>query len=301
MLGQDASEHLRDKLELLSCEAVVPVFVDKKLTLLMCLGEKTKGDRFTREDVNLLNTISDQMSISVKNAKLYKEKIHTEKLASIGMMSATFAHEIRNPLTSLKTFAQLIPEKYNDAEFRNKFSKIVLSEIDRINGLIEDLLDFSQKKASPGINDFDVTMILDETVDYVRNRLEFEEKPISIEKQYDGNGFCLSGNSEKLKHAFVNIINNGCQSMSGEGVLIVDVSPNGKNIDIAITDSGEGIPPDEIEKIFDPFVTTKEMGLGIGLAISKKIIEDHGGKIKVKSRVSKGTTFTITLPAMMLA
>ena len=301
VLGQDASDHLRDKLELLSCEAVVPVFVDKKLILLMCLGEKSKGDRFTREDVNLLNTISDQMSIAIKNAKLYKEKIHAEKLASIGMMSATFAHEIRNPLTSLKTFAQLIPEKYNDAEFRNKFSKIVLSEIDRINGLIEDLLDFSQKKASPGINDFDVTMILDETVDYVRNRLEFEEKPISIEKQYDGNGFSLSGNSEKLKHAFVNIINNGCQSMSGEGVLIVDVSPNGKNIDIAITDSGEGIPPDEIEKIFDPFVTTKEMGMGIGLAISKKIIEDHGGKIKVKSRVSKGTTFTITLPAMMLA
>ncbi len=297
VLEQDAVERIRDKLEILSCETMVPVFVDKKLTLLMCLGEKITGDKFTREDINLLNTISDQMSIAIKNAKLYSEKIHTEKLASIGMMSATFAHEIRNPLTSLKTFAQLIPEKYNDPEFRNKFSKIVLSEIDRINGLIEDLLDFSQKKTSPGIKDFDVTMILDETVDYVRNRLEFEEKPISIEKQYDGNGFSLSGNSEKLKHAFVNIINNGCQSMSGEGVLIVDVSPNGKNIDIAITDSGEGIPQDELDKIFDPFVTTKEMGMGIGLAISKKIIEDHGGKIKVKSRVAKGTTFTVTLPA----
>ncbi len=85
--------------------------------------------------------------------------------------------------------------------------------------------------------------------------------------------------------------------MTGEGVLIVDVSQNGKNIDIAITDSGEGIPQDELDKIFDPFVTTKEMGMGIGLAISKKIIEDHGGKIKVKSKISKGTTFTVTLPA----
>jgi signal transduction histidine kinase len=79
-------------------------------------------------------------------------------------------------------------------------------------------------------------------------------------------------------------------------VLKVAVDSNDRNVDIAITDSGEGIPPENIEKIFDPFVTTKEMGMGIGLAISKKIIEDHGGKIKVKSQLSTGTTFTISLP-----
>ena len=84
--------------------------------------------------------------------------------------------------------------------------------------------------------------------------------------------------------------------MNGEGVLKEAVDSNDRNVDIAITDSGEGIPPENIEKIFDPFVTTKEMGMGIGLAISKKIIEDHGGKIKVKSQLLTGTTFTISLP-----
>lgn len=84
--------------------------------------------------------------------------------------------------------------------------------------------------------------------------------------------------------------------MYGEGLLKVQINPNGENVDVAITDTGEGIHPDDIAKIFDPFVTTKEMGIGLGLAISKRIVEDHKGSIKVKSRLSQGTTFTISLP-----
>ncbi|MCK5505932.1 MAG: hypothetical protein KAJ10_12270, partial [Thermodesulfovibrionia bacterium] len=296
IIGENAIDNLKNKLESLQCEITAPVFVDDKLTFLIFLGGKSSGDKFTMEDINLLNTISDLMASAVKNAGIYKDKIRAERLASIGIMSATFAHEIRNPLTSMKTFAQLIQEKYNDAEFRDKFSKIVLYDIERINGLIEDLLDFSEEKKSPGINNFDVTQLLDETVDYVKNKFGIENKIINIEKQYSCYGFNLCGNSKKLKHAFVNIINNGCQAMNGDGVLKVAVDSNDRNVDIAITDSGEGIPPENIEKIFDPFVTTKEMGMGIGLAISKKIIEDHGGKIKVKSQLSTGTTFTISLP-----
>jgi signal transduction histidine kinase len=297
IIGEEAIDNLKNELASLQCEMTVPVFVDDELAFLICLGGKSSGDKFTGKDINLLNTISDLMASAVKNARMYKDKIHAERLASIGIMSATFAHEIRNPLTSMKTFAQLIQEKYNDAEFRDKFSKIVLYDIERINGLIEDLLDFSEEKKSPGINNFDVTVLLDETVNYVKNKFEIENKIINIEKQYDNYGFNLYGNSKKLKHAFVNIINNGCQAMNGGGVLKVAVNSNDTNVDIAITDSGEGISPEDIEKIFDPFVTTKKMGMGIGLAISKKIIEDHGGKIKVKSELSMGTTFTISLPA----
>lgn len=295
-LGREIIERIKSALAPFNCEAVVPVFNDKKLVLLLILGEKMSGDMFTNDDINLLGIISNQLAVSIKNAQLYKDKVHSERLASIGMMAATFAHEIRNPLTSLKTFAQLMPEKYNDEEFRNYFSKIVEGEIEKIDGLISDLLDFSTEKKSSRSNNFDLVSLVDETVDYMKGKLDFEKKNISIEKNYGSSVIEMSGDATNLKQAFINIISNGCQAMKGEGLLKVHINPDSEHVDVAITDTGDGIHPDDISKIFDPFVTTKQMGIGLGLAISKRIVEDHKGSIKVKSQLSKGTTFTISLP-----
>jgi len=295
-LGEEIIERINGELRPFDGEAAVPVFSDKKLILLFILGEKLSGDMFTHEDINLLNIVSNQVTIAVKNALLYKDKVHTERLASIGMMSATFAHEIRNPLTSLKTFAQLMPEKYNDEEFRDTFSKIVVREIDRINSLINDLLDFSTEKQGGRVNEFNLKLFMDEILEYIKGRLEVEKQNILIEKVYNNVKINLDGDMEKLKQAFINILNNGCQAMNGEGVLKVEIKPNARNVDIVIEDTGEGIHPDDLPKIFDPFVTTKEMGVGLGLAISKRVIEDHKGKIRVKSKLSQGTTFTVSLP-----
>ncbi len=107
----------------------------------------------------------------------------------------------------------------------------------------------------------------------------------------------MQGDAEKLRHVFINIINNGCQAMDGQGTLKVELRPGKHRVDIAVTDTGRGIPAENIDSIFDPFVTMKDKGMGLGLAISRKIIEDHGGKIKVRSAPSKGTTFTVSLPA----
>jgi two-component system NtrC family sensor kinase len=295
-LGKEIIERMKGDFEPFHGEAVVPVFNEKKLVLLMILGEKLSGDMFTNEDINLLGIVSNQVAVSISNTQLYKEKVHSERLASIGMMSATFAHEIRNPLTSLKTFAQLMPEKYNDEEFRVSFSKIVEGEIERIDGLISDLLDFSTEKKSSRSNNFNLVSLVDETVNYVKGKLDFEKKNINIEKNYGSSVIEMSGDATNLRQAFINIITNGCQAMNGEGLMKVYINPDGERVDVAITDTGEGIHPDDISKIFDPFVTTKEMGIGLGLAISKRIIEDHKGSIKIKSTLSKGTTFTISLP-----
>lgn len=235
-------------------------------------------------------------TVSGNDDSLYGSKAQTDRLASIGMMAATFAHEIRNPLTSLKTFAQLMPEKYNDAEFRNTFSKIVEGEIEKIDGLISDLLDFSTDKQASRINNFDLVGLVDETVDYVKNKFEVERKNISAVKNYGKSRIDMTGDALKLKQAFENIISNGCHAMNGEGVLTVDIKSAGDKIGITVSDNGEGIPDADIDRIFDPFVTTREMGVGLGLAISKRIIEDHGGGIVVNSKPSEGTTFTVSLP-----
>jgi signal transduction histidine kinase len=277
-------------------EAVVPIFVDGKLMMLFILGEKLSGDIFSQEDINLINTISHQTSIALKNARLYSEKITAEKLASIGMVSATFAHEIRNPLTSIKTFAQLIPEKYTDKEFREHFSKIVVDEIERIDSLIKDLMSFSSKHVSFPENELDITELVDETVDHLKVKLELENKSIDVEKCYNRDKIKILGDSKKLKQAFANILNNGCQAITNEGLLKVNINPNGQKVDVSITDSGKGISQGEIVNIFEPFYTTKPMGVGLGLAISKKIIEDHGGRIAVESKLLQGTTFTVSIP-----
>ncbi|MBC8414598.1 hypothetical protein H8E50_13150, partial [bacterium] len=289
-------EKLKRKLGCSAIEAVVPVFVDSKLVLVLIAGERLSGDMFTEEDVNLLSTIAEQAATAIKHAQLYLEKVQSERLASIGMMSATFAHEIRNPLTSLKTFAQLMPEKYNDEEFRNTFSKIVVGEIERIDGLIEDLLDFSMKKKTPGIDYIDVTNMVDGVVDYVMEKLAMNKQNIHIEKMYNKKSVPISGDAKQLKQAILNVIDNGCQAMHGTGVLKVFIKPNFSSVDIEIMDNGEGIHPDYLKDIFNPFVTSKEMGVGLGLAISERIIDDHGGTILVNSRYTEGSTFTITLP-----
>jgi len=294
--GHRTIENIRDEFDRLGGTVAVPVYDNSELVLLIIVGEKKSDKALSVEDIKLLITISHQAEVAMKNAKLYKEKLEAERLASIGMMSATFAHEIRNPLTSLKTFAQLMPEKYNDVEFRNTFSKIVVDDIERINGLIKDLLDYSTTK-SQCIDSVNISSLVDETIEYVRGKLDIDRKTIQVEKKYEKDvEINTCGDIKKLRQAFFNIFNNGCQAMNDNGVLTVNIRPNGQDVSIDISDTGEGIPPAHMDDIFSPFVTSKEMGIGLGLAISKKIIDDHGGTIQVQSRLSEGTTFTVSLP-----
>jgi signal transduction histidine kinase len=280
-------------------EAVVPVFVDNKLELLMVLSEKISGDIFTSEDIKLLKTISDQTAIAVKNARLYMDKLTSDRLVSIGMMSATFAHEIKNPLTSVKTFAQLLPERYSDADFRENFSKIVVDSANRIDGLIKDLLDFSSGRTPAEMSTLNIVKFMDRIIDETRRNLKLNNEKITIEKDYGNININVLGDENKLSQAFSNIITNGCQSIPvdrNDGTLRVGIIQNKENVDISIADNGEGMSLEDVTRIFEPFFSTKTIGAGLGLAITKKIIEDHYGKIVVNSTLKKGTTFKITLP-----
>jgi signal transduction histidine kinase len=298
-VGKKTAECFVNTLKQFRGEAILPVFIDDKLEILCILGEKLSGNIFTDEDIKLLNTISHQTSIALKNAKLYTEKISSERLASIGMVSATFAHEIRNPLTSIKTFAQLMPEKYTDAEFRENFSKIAIDEIGRIDRLIKDLMSFATKNVAIPKDEVDLYELVDDILERVKVNLKLGNRKIRVEKLYKKDKITVIGDSQKLQQSFMNIINNGCQAMDDDGVLNVDIKPNGMNIDVSITDTGKGISPVEINKIFDPFYTTKDRGVGLGLAISKKIVEDHGGTMTVESTLTKGTTFIASLPVLL--
>ena len=225
-----------------------------------------------------------------------------DRLSSLGMLTAGLAHEIRNPLVAIRTFTQLLPERYQDPEFRNSFQALALKEVDRICGLINDLLSFA-RPSTPNVSEEN----LDEIVDSIVRILETEakEKEVLIYRRLATHLPKIFVDKEQIKQVIMNIILNALQSIEGRGVVEVATRLFTKNgseqyVQIEVRDSGVGILEKDLEDIFNPFFTTKKDGSGLGLSISHQIVQEHGGYIVVESQVGKGTTFSVNLPVRHL-
>lgn len=240
--------------------------------------------------------------------ELEKEKNQTQRLVSLGALAAGMAHEIKNPLVSIQTFAELLPEKYDDPEFRCNFSRIVQGEIKRINKLIMELLHFT-RSPRPVFTEVESKVLVKEIVDLLTPQLNAQK--IQFYQHYGRDLPPLKADWDQLKQALLNICLNGVQAMPGGGELRVEVLPpvveetfSGisssaaaeQTVTIRIQDTGTGISFQQKERVFDPFFTTKSDGVGIGLSISHKIITEHGGTLHFHSD-RQGTVFEICLPA----
>ncbi len=228
-----------------------------------------------------------------KERDLLRDEIIThDRMKAVATLAAGMAHEIKNPLTSIKTFAEYLPKKYNDPEFRNKFSKLVVDEVDRVNSIVQQLLDFS-KPTDPVLKPLSASEVLDETISLLSSTLI--RVKIELTKNFD-NALTAMADRNQLKQALLNLILNSIHSMPTGGALTITTKPvRTKFVSISIRDTGTGINAEHLPHIFDPFYTTKEAGTGLGLAIVHSIITKHGGKIDVQSTVGVGTTVTITL------
>jgi signal transduction histidine kinase len=214
------------------------------------------------------------------------------KLAHLGEMTEEIAHEIKNPLTSIKTFAEYLPKKYDDPGFREKFSRIVVDEVDRVNNIVKQLLEFSKPKELE-LRSESITGILDDTLGLLNNNLI--QNKIEVVKNYKDSPV-LPVDKNQLKQAFLNLFLNSIQAMPNGGTLTVSVLLSSDLCSlITISDTGSGIPKDQLDHVFDPFFSTKESGTGLGLSIVHGIITKHGGKISVESVVGGGTTIRATL------
>ncbi|MBI2347088.1 MAG: HAMP domain-containing protein [Deltaproteobacteria bacterium] len=221
-----------------------------------------------------------------------------DRLSSLGMLTAGLAHEIRNPLVAIRTFTQLLPERYQEAEFRNSFQALALKEVDRICGLINDLLSFA-RPSTPNVSAEDANEIVESIVRILET--EAKEKEIQMYPRLAADLPKIFIDKEQIKQVSMNVILNALQSIEGRGVVEVSTRLFSKNgteqyVQIEVHDSGAGIPEKDIEDIFNPFFTTKKDGSGLGLSISNQIVQEHGGYIVVESQVGKGTTFLINLP-----
>jgi len=289
----------------IEAQLTIPLIFKEKLIGMINLGYKFNKEIYSHEDIDLLITLANQAAVALENAKLYedlkKSKSYirrADRLASLGTLTAGLAHEIRNPLVAIKTFIQLLPERLEDEEFRNKFLNIASGEVDRIALLINELLDFA-RPSEPKFELEDINSILDGMILLIST--EAKKKNIHIEKIYDQNLPLINIDREQMKQVFLNILLNAIEATPNEGKITVKsrsfTKPNGDiYIQIEFKDTGHGIPKEYLEEIFNPFFTTKTTGSGLGLSICNQIVQEHRGYIHVESKLHKGTSFFVNLP-----
>jgi|GEM_PF-992965 len=276
----------------------------KKPTLLstLNLGGKLSEESFSREDIGFLRTLANQATISIEYAFIFEELkrqqdavIRSEKLAVIGTTTAGVAHELKNPLTYLSAVAQVLPKKWDDPEFKKSVGEMLPSEIQRMQLIVEGLLDYSRTRELM-LKPLDIKTVTEKTIALLA--YEIKKHKVYVKTDYHHQKKA-NGDPNRLMQVFMNIMANAVQAMGEKGGdLYVMTMDSDNEVKVSISDTGPGIPEDKLKKIFDPFFTTKEGGTGLGLPISKKIIDEHKGALFVDSKPGEGTTFTVCLPAV---
>ena len=235
----------------------------------------------------------------VKRMKELEDRVRlTERLSSLGHLAAGVAHEIRNPLNAIgmgiqRLRREFVPQETSKREEYLSFTEVIHKEVRRVNGIIEQFLSLSRP--------FQLDLRLSSLQELLRNLVilfqeEAAARDIRVQTEWHSDLPLLKIDSGKLTQAFVNIMKNGMEAMEKGGVLRIEAHSFKDRVEVAVSDSGSGIPEDQIGKIFNYYYTTKEKGAGLGLPIAHQIIEAHSGRLKVESRVGSGTKLTVTLP-----
>ncbi|MFO1477750.1 MAG: ATP-binding protein [Verrucomicrobiota bacterium] len=226
------------------------------------------------------------------------------RLASLGTLSASMAHEIKNALVPIKTFVDLLLEKDGDVEL----AETVRREMRRVNTIVTNMLRFAAP-AKPSRVPVAIHELLDHSLRMAQHRAE--GKLISFQRQFEASPDVFHGDDHQLQQAVLNLLLNAVEAMGSEGTLTVATDLQGSEaahalregggtpgavLRLRITDTGTGIAPEILNSIFEPFFTTKREGTGLGLSVTRRIIEDHAGRLEVQSTPGKGTTFTVLLP-----
>lgn len=229
----------------------------------------------------------------ITEKKKTEELIHnSDKLKAVGQLAAGIAHEIRNPLTSLKGFLQLTQ---SDVDQKQEYYKIMKEELNRIEIILSELLLLAKPQAAV-YEQKDVRILLLNVITLLDTQAIMSN--VQIQSKFHSDGLFINCDPNQMKQVFINLIKNAIEAMTEGGEVIVEASRQNDTITIEVVDQGAGIPEEKLGMLGQPFFSTKEKGTGLGLMVSYSIIENHQGKVSVHSRVGEGTTFTVTLPAL---
>lgn len=230
----------------------------------------------------------------IENEKLFLELQRSEKIKVIGHMAASVAHEIRNPMTSVRGFLQLLQNSSNLSKAQQEYIGISIDELDRANYIIRDYLSLSKEGETPDELD------LNQELEYVINTLQsFAILHSTVIKYQPVQPLFIRGNKHNVRQLLINIIKNGIEATKDKGIIIIQTFSHDESVEIKISDNGEGMTKQQLASIGLAFYSTKEKGTGLGLMLCYKIVEAMNGRIKVESEQGKGTSFRIIFPRSM--
>ncbi|OGC90972.1 MAG: hypothetical protein A2W25_07790 [candidate division Zixibacteria bacterium RBG_16_53_22] len=299
------------KLKIIEAELVVPLISKGNLLGILFLPRKLSEMPYQENDLEFVSILVNQLSVAIVNAHLYesekqallelrsaqKRLIESERLAALGRLAASIAHEVNNPLGIIKNYLTILT-KMPDVSMDAKSSvTIVHEEVDRIARIVRQLLDFYRPTLERQV-ELNLIEVIDSTLDLVSQKLE--SVGVEIHRDYFGDDVRISGSSSRLKQVFLNLILNARDSMaSSGGKLMVEARCVDGFVEISFSDTGTGIPAEDLPRIFEPFFTTKkESGTGLGLAVCHGIISSHNGAISASNNDLGGAKFLIKLPLL---
>jgi len=298
---------------------VIPLFAKDKALGAIAADHVEAGRSITKQTLESVMTFAQQAGLAIHNAFMYQELktfsqqmeekiqqttadlrkteaqlIRSEKLAALGQLAAGIAHEIRNPLTSINILIHSLRDKPSDEERHQEDLRVIEEEIHRINEIVDQFLRFA-KPAPPLLQEADVLSLFEETLLLLKPQIE--KQRIFVEKEFPALPPTVL-DREQMKQVILNLLLNALQAMPGGGRLRLSaqVLEDNRWIQLSIQDTGVGIPPEDMNKLFDPFFSTKEGGVGLGLSIAHRILDQHRGKIQAQSTPGRGTLFTLWLP-----
>jgi signal transduction histidine kinase len=285
---------------------------EKVLGTLTFYNKETDPSIFDERDFQLLLTMTNQMSCAIDNALLYwnleevhqelkeaqTQLCHHEKMSALGELSTTIAHEIKNPLVSIGGFARRLDRGMPEASQEKKYTQAIMKEVVRLEKIFNDTLSYVRNE-SLVFQEYDPREILEKSLSMISGG--FDGGGIQLVKEFEGDLPKVIGNDQQLKQVFFNLVTNARQAMNGSGTLTLRLSPFSKNgssfVKVEVEDTGKGIDPEDLHNIFNPFFSTKDGSLGLGLPIVHKIVTSHRGQIEVDNHPGRGVTFIVILPA----
>jgi len=287
-------------LEALGIEICFPLIAMNRLIGILLVGAKPARAPFTKLEISFISSLLPQAGIALENALLFKEQrerlrrmSRADKLATVGELAAGAAHEIRNPLTAIRSSLQYLESKNADATSRRLLDS-ALQETERIDKIVSALLSFA--RPSEIVKErHDLRLTIDESLELVS--FQAKTQNVAVSKDLPSSPLLIRGDRAQLKQLFLNVFLNAIQAMPAGGILSVEarVKDEQKAV-ISVRDTGEGIAEENLDRIFDPFFTTKKGGTGLGLSICYNIARTHQGDIEVKSKPGQGTTLFVSLP-----
>jgi diguanylate cyclase (GGDEF)-like protein len=280
---------LRQSLE--TIEEVISGLRAESTLLNFCMGTASYPQEATNAS-ELIRIAEHRLSIEQRRLRHQEEERHRhlEKLSALGQLAAGLAHEIRNPLTSIRGFIQI---SARESEQVKKWESIILPEIDRINDLLKQFLHLSESRPAR-FKVFNLDQLMEDVLRLLQPKTMLMGHQLIVQPPVTP--VVIEADAEQLKQVLINLIQNGLESLREGGKVTVRWKEMRDRILIRVEDNGSGIKPEHMSRIFDPFFTTKKDGTGMGLSICHRIISDHGGQIHVTSQPGRGTTFNIHLP-----